>query len=100
MAPSRARFLDDVQVEPVLRRRGYGSLLVADALFTLATHGTAVFAHPGPTDLGPDGEDEVRRLRSETPNTRFLGALGFAPFRARRSPLIERWSGGLDLTTK
>lgn len=57
--------------------------LVADALLTLATHGTAVFAHPGTTDLGPDVEDEVSRLRSETQNTRFLGALGFVPVRDR-----------------
>lgn len=90
--PSRALFLDDVRVEPAFRRRGYGSLLVADALLTLATHGTAVFAHPGPTDLGPDVEDEVSRLRSETQNTRFLGALGFAPFRDRL------WT--LDLATE
>lgn len=90
--PNRALFLDDVRVEPEFRRRGYASLLVADALLTLATHGTAVFAHPGPTDLGPDGEDEVSRLRSETQNTRFLGALGFVPFRDRL------WA--LDLATE
>ena len=81
--PNRALFLDDVRVEPECRRKGYASVLVADALLTLATHGTAVFAHPGPTDLGPDGEDDVTRLRSETQNTRFLGALGFVPFRER-----------------
>jgi GNAT superfamily N-acetyltransferase len=90
--PNCALFLDDVRVDPEFRRRGYGSLLVADALLTLATHGTAVFAHPGPTDLGSGSEDEVSRLRSETQNTRFLGALGFAPFRDRL------WT--LDLATE
>jgi len=79
----RALFLHDVQVDEPLRRRGYASLLVADAIFTLAGHGTAVFAHPGPTDLGPGNEDDVVRVRTETVNTRFLGALGFVPFRDR-----------------
>ena len=83
----RALFLHDVQVPQLLRRRGYGSLLAADAILTLAPHATAVFAHPGPTDLQsdvPDDEpDDVRRLRSETENTRFLAALGFVPFRDR-----------------
>ena len=79
----RALFLHDVQVRRPLRRRGYGSLLAADAILTLAPHGTAVFAHPGPTDLQSEDPDDVRRLRSETGNTRFLAALGFAPFRDR-----------------
>ena len=79
----RALFLHDVQVSRPLRRRGYGSLLAADAILTLAPHGTAVFAHPGPTDLQSEDPDDVRRLRSETGNTRFLAALGFAPFRDR-----------------
>lgn len=78
-----ALFLHDVQVPPPLRRRGYGSLLAADAILTLATHGTAVFAHPGPTDLQSEDPEDVRRLRSETENTRFLAALGFVPFRDR-----------------
>ena len=79
----RALFLHDVQVRRPLRRRGYGSLLAADAILTLAPHGTAVFAHPGPTDLQSEDPDDVRRLRSETENTRFLAALGFMPFRDR-----------------
>jgi hypothetical protein len=78
----RALFLHDVQVPRARRRRGHASLLVADAILTLATAGTAVFAHPGPTDLPPDG-DEVGRLRDETANTRFLAHLGFEPFRDR-----------------
>ena len=81
--PNRALILDDVRVEPPFRRQGYGSLVVAEALLTLATHGTAVLAHPGPTDLGAEGEDDDARFRSETQNTRFLGALGFVPFRDR-----------------
>jgi GNAT superfamily N-acetyltransferase len=79
----RALFLHDVQVPQPLRRRGYGSLLAADAILTLAPHGTAIFAHPGPTDLESEDPEHVRRLRSETENTRFLGALGFVPFRDR-----------------
>jgi len=79
----RALFLHDVQVPRPLRRRGYGSLLAADAILTLAPHGTAVFAHPGPTDLHSEDPEDVRRLRSETENTRFLAALGFVPFRDR-----------------
>ena len=79
----RALFLHDVQVPRPLRRRGYGSLLAADAILTLASHGTAVFAHPGPTDLQSEDPEDVRRFRSETENTRFLGALGFVPFRDR-----------------
>lgn len=79
----RALFLHDVQVPGPLRRRGYGSLLAADAILTLAPHGTAVFAHPGPTDLQSDDPEDVRRLRFETENTRFLAALGFTPFRDR-----------------
>ena len=79
----RALFLHDVQVPRPLRRRGYGSLLAADAILTLAPHGTAVFAHPGPTDRQSDDPDDVRRFRSETENTRFLAALGFVPFRDR-----------------
>ena len=82
-APSRALFLHDVSVDVPLRRRGYGSLLVADALLTLAAEGTAVFAHPGPTDRGPPNDDDVARLRSETENTRFLASLGFQPLRDR-----------------
>ena len=79
----RALFLHDVQVPQPLRRRGYGRLLAADAILTLAPHGTAVFAHPGPTDLDSEDPEDVRRLRSETENTRFLAALGFVPFRDR-----------------
>ncbi len=79
----RALFLHDVQVPPSLRRRGYGSLLAADAILTLAPHGTAVFAHPGPTDHQSEDPEDVRRLRSEIENTRFLAALGFGPFRDR-----------------
>ena len=79
----RVLFLHDVQVSRPLRRRGYGSLLAADAILTLAPHGTAVFAHPGPTDLQSEDPEDVRRLRSETENTRFLAALGFMPFRDR-----------------
>lgn len=78
-----ALFLHDVQVVAPLRRQGYGSLLAADAILTLAPHGTAVFAHPGPTDVESDDPEDVRRLRSETENTRFLAALGFEPFRDR-----------------
>lgn len=81
--PSRALFLHDVQVGPHLRRRGHASLLVADAILTLAPQGTAVFAHPGPTAVDPDDEAGVARLRSETENTRFLASLGFRPFRDR-----------------
>ena len=79
---ARALFLHDVQVPQPLRRRGYGSLLAANAIL-LPPHGTAVFAHPGPTDLQSEDPDDVRRLRSETENTRFLAALGFVPFRDR-----------------
>jgi len=79
----RALFLHDVQVPRPLRRRGYGSLLAADAVLTLASHGTAVFAHPGPTDVQREDPEDVRRLRSETENTRFLAALGFVPLRDR-----------------
>lgn len=79
----RALFLHDVQVPQPLRRRGYGSLLAADAILTLAAHGTAVFAHPGPTDAESEDPEDVHRLRSETENTRFLAALGFVPFRDR-----------------
>lgn len=79
----RALFLHDVQVPRPLRRRGYGSLLAADAILTLAPHGTAVFAHPGPTDLQSEDPEHVGRFRSETENTRFLAALGFVPFRDR-----------------
>jgi hypothetical protein len=75
----RALFLHDVQVPGPLRRRGYGSVLAADAILTLALHGTAVFAHPGPTDLQSEDPDGVRRLRSEIENTRFLAALRFVP---------------------
>lgn len=79
----RALFLHDVQVPAPLRRQGYGSLLAADAILTLAPHGTAVLAHPGPTDVASDDPEDVQRLRSETENTRFLGELGFTPFRDR-----------------
>lgn len=48
----RALFLHDVQVPVPLRRRGYGSLLVSDGVLTLATHGTAIFAHSGPLRSG------------------------------------------------
>lgn len=79
----RALFLHDVQVPTQLRRRGYASVLAADAILTLAPTGTAVFAHPGPTDLDTSDDDEASRLRSETANTRFLASLGFMPFRDR-----------------
>lgn len=79
----RALFLHDVQVPTQFRRRGYASVLAADAILTLAPTGTAVFAHPGPTDLDATGDEEVSRLRAETANTRFLGSLGFTPFRDR-----------------
>ena len=79
----RALFLHDVQVPQPLRRRGYGSLLAADAILTLAPHGTVVFAHPGPTDIESEDPEDLRRVRSETENTRFLAALGFVPFRDR-----------------
>ncbi len=81
--PSRVLFLHDVNVDTGLRRKGYASLLVADAILTLAPQGTAVFAHPGPTDLDSTDEDDLARLRSETENTRFLASLGFRPFRDR-----------------
>lgn len=81
--PSRALFLHDVNVDTGLRRKGYASLLVADAILTLGTHGTAVFAHPGPTDFASIDEDDAARVRSETENTRFLASLGFRPFRDR-----------------
>ena len=77
----RALFLHDVHVAGEHRRKGFASLLAADAILTLAPHGTAVFAHPGPTDHHPDGDDDVRYLRHQTRNTRFLGRLGFVPFR-------------------
>lgn len=81
--PSRVLFLHDVKADAHLRRKGYASLLVADAILTLAPSGTAVFAHPGPTDLDSVDEGDVTRLRSETENTRFLASLGFRPFRDR-----------------
>ncbi|MEX2619065.1 MAG: hypothetical protein WD250_02485 [Egibacteraceae bacterium] len=81
--PSRVLFLHDVNVDPGLRRKRYASLLVADAILTLAPLGTAVFAHPGPTDRDSDRDDDLGRLRSETENTRFLASLGFRPFRDR-----------------
>ena len=76
----RALFLHDVHVAEEHRRQGFASLLAADAILTLAPHGTAVFAHPGPTDLDPDEDDDVQRLRHQTLNTRFLARLGFVPF--------------------
>lgn len=79
--PGRVLFLHAVNVDAGLRRKGYASLLVADAILTLAPQGTAVFAHPGPTELELTDEDDVARLRSETENTRFLASLGFRPFR-------------------
>jgi GNAT superfamily N-acetyltransferase len=81
--PSRALFLHDVKVDAGQRRKGYASLLAADAILTLAPQGTAVFAHPGPTDLESTDEDDLARLRSQTENTRFLASLGFQPFRDR-----------------
>jgi GNAT superfamily N-acetyltransferase len=90
--PSRVLFVHDVRVAPLRRRHGYASLLLADALLGLAPLGTAVLAHPGPTDVDLDGIDPVARLRSETANTRLLAALGFAPFRDRL------WA--LDLATE
>ena len=77
----RALFLHDVHVAEQHRRQGFASLLAADAILTLAPHGTAVFAHPGPTDLNADVDDVVRHLRHQTRNTRFLARLGFVPFR-------------------
>lgn len=74
----RALILDDVRVPEALRRQGLGSLLAAESILTLAPHGTAVFAHPGPTVLATDNETE--RIRAETANTRFLAHLGFRPF--------------------
>lgn len=81
--PTRVLFLHDVNVDAEQRRKGYASLLAADSILTLATQGTAVFAHPGPTDLDSTDEDDLARLRSETENTRFLASLGFQPFRDR-----------------
>lgn len=81
--PSRVLFLHDVNVDVEQRRKGYASLLAADAILTLATQGTAVFAHPGPTDIDSTDEDDLARLRSETENTRFLASLGFRPLRDR-----------------
>lgn len=78
----RAIFLHDVRVAAEHRRRGLAGLLVSDAVLTLAAEGTAVFAHPGPTEASESAEG-VEHFRSETENTRFLGALGFAPFRDR-----------------
>ncbi len=80
---NRALIVHDVQVLPAERRRGHGALLVADALLTLAGADTAVLAHPAPTDPGVVDADDTVRLRHETANTRFLGALGFTPFRDR-----------------
>ena len=76
----RALFLHDVHVEEEHRRQGFASLLVADAVLTLAPHGTAVFAHPGPTDLDAEDDDDNQRLRHQTHNTRLLARLGFVPF--------------------
>lgn len=81
--PSRTLFLHDVNVDADQRRKGHASLLAADVILTLAPQGTAVFAHPGPTDLASTDENDLARLRSETENTRFLAALGFQPFRDR-----------------
>jgi hypothetical protein len=87
----RALFLHDVRVAGDQHRRGFASLLVADAILTLAPHGTAVFAHPGPTDLDADDTDDIRHLRHQIRNTRFLAGLGFIPFRD------QLWT--LDLST-
>ena len=76
----RALFLHDIHVAGECRRQGFASLLVADAILTLPPHGTAVFAHPGPTDLDVDDDDDVQHLRHQTHNTRFLASLGFAPY--------------------
>lgn len=57
--PRRAPFLHDVNVDPELRRNGHASLLVAEAILTLAPQGTAVFAHAEPTDLDSTDEDDV-----------------------------------------
>jgi len=78
---NRALFLHDVHVPGEHRRQGFASLLAADAILTLAPHGTAVFAHPGPTDLHADDDDDIRHLRHQTHNTRFLARLGFVPLR-------------------
>lgn len=83
MPIDRALIVHDVQVPPDERRNGYGALVVADALLTLAGSSTAVLAHPGPTDPALLDADDMIRLRQETENTRFLAALGFAPFRHR-----------------
>lgn len=77
---NRALFFHDLTVTEARRRHGLASLLAADAILTLAPHGTAVFAHPGPTDLEPDS-GELRHLQDKTRNTRFLAKLGFVPFR-------------------
>lgn len=76
----RALFLHDVHVAEEHRRQGLASVLAADAILTLAPHGTAVFAHPGPTDLNADDDDDNQHLRHQTHNTRFLARLGFVPF--------------------
>ncbi len=81
--PTRVLFLHDVNVDAEQRRKGYASLLAADAILTLTTQGTAVFTHPGPTDIDSTDADDLARLRSETENTRFLASLGFQPFRDR-----------------
>ena len=49
----RVLFLHDVQVPRPLRRRGHGSLLAADAILTLAPHGTRRVRAPW-----PDGSPE------------------------------------------
>lgn len=74
--------LYDVNVDVEQRRKGYASL-AADAILRLATQGTAVFAHSGPTELDSTDEDDLAPLRSETEDTRFLASLGFQPFRDR-----------------
>ncbi len=97
LSVDRALIVHDVQVLPAERRRGYGALLAADALLTLAGPGTAVLAHPGPTDPAVVDADDTVRLRHETHNTRFLGALGFTPFRHRRWMLDLALQPNLDV---
>jgi len=66
-------FLDDVTVPANLRGRELGSLLAADAILTFATCGTAMFAHPGPTEMASDVDG---RFWKNTASTRFLARLG------------------------
>ncbi|HWB72373.1 MAG TPA: hypothetical protein VG452_09140 [Egibacteraceae bacterium] len=100
LASNRALFLHDVRVPEDHRRRGYGRLLAADAILTLAPLGTAVFAHPGPTDPNIGEDADVGRLRRETENTRFLASLGFLPFRDRLWTLDLSAAEGFETLTR